>query len=105
MSDLSKSNSISSDMAAARPESDKQQRIDERRKNKELQAEKRRRERKIEALEELITTLEDEISDLEQKMCSEEYISDYEKLSELSESAAEKKEKLAAAYEEWEELS
>lgn len=105
MSDLSKSNSISSDIAAVRPESDKQQRIDERKKNKELQAEKRRRERRIEALEELITTLEDEISDLEQKMCSEEYISDYEKLSELSESAAEKKEKLAAAYEEWEELS
>ena len=84
---------------------EKQQRMDERRRNKALQAEQRRKERRIEALEQLISSLEEEIEELNQKMCLEEYMTDYGKLTELSDIIADKKEQLAGAYEEWAVLS
>ena len=65
--------------------------MDERRRNKALQAEQRRRERRIEALEQLISSLEEEIDELNQKMCLEEYMTDYAKLTELSDAVGKKR--------------
>lgn len=105
MSGLSRDASSDSDTSSEKSLSEKQQRMDERKKNKALQAEQRRKERRIEALEQLITELEEEIETLNGKMCEEEYMTDYEKLTELSNLIAEKKDQLSGAYEEWESLS
>ena len=105
MNNLGKEASSDSDVSSEKSVTEKQQRMDERRRNKALQAEQRRKERRIEALEQLISGLEEEIEELNQKMCLEEYMTDYGKLTELSDIIAEKKEQLAGAYEEWAVLS
>ncbi len=105
MSGLGHDAASDTDAAAQNQLSGKQQRIDERKKAKALQAQQRRKERRIESLEDLITQLEGEIGELEQKLCSEEYMTDYKKLDEFSNELAQKKDTLAAAYEEWETLS
>ena len=105
MSGLGKDASVNADSAAAEPESSKQQRIDERKKNKALQAEQRRKERRIEALESLISQLEEEIDTLQQQLYDEECMTDYSKLAEISNTIAKKKERLTEAYDEWETLS
>lgn len=105
MNNLGKEASSDSDISSEKSVTEKQQRMDERRRNKALQAEQRRKERRIEALEQLISSLEEEIEELNQKMCLEEYMTDYGKLTELSDIIADKKEQLAGAYEEWAVLS
>lgn len=105
MNNLGKEASSDSDVSSEKSVTEKQQRMDERRRNKALQAEQRRKERRIEALEQLISDLEEEIEELNQKMCLEEYMTDYGKLTELSDIIADKKEQLAGAYEEWAVLS
>ena len=105
MNSLGKTASSAADDASARQESLKQQRIEERKKAKAAQAEQRRRERRIEALEEQISQLESEIDDLQEQLGKEEYMTDYQKLTELSNVIASKKELLASSYEEWEQLS
>ena len=105
MNNLGKEASSDSDVSSEKSVTEKQQRMDERRRNKALQAEQRRKERRIEALEQLISSLEEEIEELNQKMCLEEYMTDYGKLTELSDIIADKKEQLAGAYEEWAVLS
>ena len=105
MNDLCEEASSDSDISSEKSVTEKQQRMDERRRNKALQAEQRRKERRIEALEQLISSLEEEIEELNQKMCLEEYMTDYGKLTELSDIIADKKEQLAGAYEEWAVLS
>ena len=84
--------------------SEKERRQEERRKVKELQAQKRREERRIAALEETIAKLEEQISALETEMCSPELMTDYLKLDEKAKTLAEAKTALEAAYEEWMEL-
>ena len=79
--------------------------MEERKRAKAAQAEQRRRERRIEALEEQIAQLESEIDDLQSQLEKEEYMTDYQKLAELSGIIASKKEVLTSAYEEWERLS
>lgn len=105
MNNLGKEASSDSDVSSEKSVTEKQQRMDERRRNKALQAEQKRKERRIEALEQLISDLEEEIEELNQKMCLEEYMTDYGKLTELSDIIADKKEQLAGAYEEWAVLS
>lgn len=105
MSGLGKDASVGADSVQTQPESDKQQRIDERKKNKALQAEQRRKERRIEALEQLISELEEEIETLQQQLYDEECMTDYSKLTEISNTIAQKKEQLTEAYDEWETLS
>ena len=83
---------------------EKERRQEERRKVKELQAQKRREERRIAALEETIAKLEEQISALETEMCSPELMTDYLKLDEKAKTLAEAKTALEAAYEEWMEL-
>ena len=105
MSHLGKTNSVEADASSGKPESEKQQRIDERKKAKALQAEQRRKERRIEALEQQITQLEEEIETLQQEIYGEECRTDYTRLTELSNAIEEKRASLSAAYEEWESLS
>lgn len=105
MSHLGKTNSVEADVSSGKPESEKQQRIDERKKAKALQAEQRRKERRIEALEQQITQLEEEIETLQQEIYGEECRTDYTRLTELSNAIEEKRASLSAAYEEWESLS
>ena len=96
MNNLGKEASSDSDVSSEKSVTEKQQRMDERRRNKALQAEQRRKERRIEALEQLISGLEEEIEELNQKMCLEEYMTDYGKLTELSDIIADKKSSLPA---------
>lgn len=105
MNDLHKNNSVEADTADDGSADMKQQRMDERRRNKEVQAEQRRRQRKAEALENEISELEEAIDRLEQEMYKEEYQTNHAKLSEIAEELAAKKERLDEAYDEWSELS
>ncbi len=105
MNSLGKDASSDSDVSMEKSMTEKQQRMDERRRSKALQAEQRRKERRIEALEQLIASLEEEIDELSQKMCLEEYMTDYTKLAQLSDAVEEKKSQLSDAYDEWGELN
>lgn len=105
MNSLGKDASSDSDASMEKSMTEKQQRMDERRRSKALQAEQRRKERRIEALEQLIASLEEEIDELSQKMCLEEYMTDYTKLAQLSDAVEEKKSQLSDAYDEWGELN
>lgn len=105
MNSLGKDASSDSDASMEKSVTEKQQRMDERRRSKALQAEQRRKERRIEALEQLIASLEEEIDELSQKMCLEEYMTDYTKLAQLSDAVEEKKSQLSDAYDEWGELN
>lgn len=84
---------------------EKEQRMEERRKNKEMQAQERRKERALKAHEEKIDELETEIQKLEAEMCKEENFSDHEKLVEYGQKLNNAKEALAATYEAWMELN
>ena len=66
--------------------------------------EKAKRERAIAKLEQEITLLEQEAAELEAEAVKEENISDYLKLSEITENLEAKQEKLINAYDEWEKL-
>ncbi len=105
MNSLGKDASSDSDASMEKSVTEKQQRMDERRRSKALQAEQRRKERRIEALEQLIASLEEEIDELSQKMCLEEYMTDYTKLAQLSDAVEEKKSQLSDTYDEWGELN
>jgi len=105
MSDLGKNASVESDQKEPDALTDKQQRMEERRKSKEAQAEQRRKERRIAALEEKIAELEERIAFLEQEMYNEAYLTDHAKLTEISNELAAGKDQLDEAYMEWSELS
>jgi ATP-binding cassette subfamily F protein 3 len=105
MNELHRSNSTESDNGDESSADLKQQRMEERRKNKEAQAEQRRIQRRIEALENEISGLESEIESLEAEMYKEEYQTDHAKLAEIANTLALRKERLDAAYDEWSELS
>ncbi|WP_027399488.1 ABC-F family ATP-binding cassette domain-containing protein [Anaerovorax odorimutans] len=80
---------------------DKELRMEQRRKNKELQAIQRRTERELKSAEEKICELEKEIKRLEAEMCKEENFSNYDKLSKYSKKMEETKEELSITYEAW----
>ena len=87
------------------PLSGKEQRMQARREAKEKQAEQRRKERREQELEERIASLEKNIQELENQMCSQEYLTDHVKLAELAEESRKKKELLEEAFSEWAELA
>ena len=74
---------------------------EQRKLQKEKEAEERRLRRKKEKLESDIAMLEEEISELEQELCKPEIMTDHVKLTKLGESLSEKKETLEEKYEEW----
>lgn len=71
--------------------------------NKQREAEERRRMRQLEKLEAEIAELEERDAELQQQLCSEENMSDYELLAKLSREHEEVTARLAAAYDEWAE--
>ena len=70
-----------------------------RRLNKQIEAQQRRAAREKQALEEQLIRLEEEIKDIETKMCSEENISDYELLEQLGKELEELKSRYEEAFE------
>lgn len=74
-----------------------------------LEKQRRARERKlkndIKKAEQLIETLELEIAGLNDELQKDEVVSDFEKLTELTEKLEEKQSELEKAYEIWEELT
>lgn len=74
-----------------------------------LEKQRRARERKlkndIKKAEELIETLDGEIAELNEQLQSDEVVSDYEKLTELTAELEQKHKALEEAYETWEELT
>jgi ATP-binding cassette subfamily F protein 3 len=77
---------------------------EERQLKKKQQAEERRSERRRAALEEMITDLEEQVEDIQKKMCDESVLSDTAKLMKLDSELRSLKAKLDAAYDEWAEL-
>ncbi len=75
-----------------------------RRLQKEKEAEERRLRRHREALESEIQALETEISELENRLCMPEIITDHVKLAEISKELTEKKDELDERYEKWLQL-
>jgi ATP-binding cassette subfamily F protein 3 len=74
-----------------------------------LEKQRRARERKlkndIKKAEQLIETLDLEIAGLNDELQKDEVVSDFEKLTELTEKLEEKHSELEKAYENWEELT
>lgn len=70
-----------------------------RRLNKQIEAQQRRDAREKQALEEQLIRFEEEIKDIETKMCSEENISDYELLEQLGKELEELKSRYEEAFE------
>lgn len=70
-----------------------------RRLNKQIEAQQRRAAREKQALEEQLIRFEEEIEDIETKMCSEENISDYELLEQLGKELEELKSRYEEAFE------
>lgn len=70
-----------------------------RRLNKQIEAQQRRSAREKQALEEQLIRFEEEIKDIETKMCSEENISDYELLEQLGKELEELKSRYEEAFE------
>ena len=79
--------------------------MEDRRRTKELQAEKRRKERRIEFLENRIAELETGIEELRETMYDESIMTDHVKLAEISEKIAELQNDLDSCYEEWTSFS
>ena len=77
---------------------------EQRRLNKEREAEERRRARQSEKLEQEISELEEKIAEIEQEICKPENMTDYELLGSLSKQREEAQERLSAAYDEWAEI-
>lgn len=77
---------------------------EQRRLNKEREAEERRRARLSEKLELEISELEEKIAEIEQEICKPENMTDYELLGSLSKQREEAQERLSAAYDEWAEM-
>lgn len=75
-----------------------------RRLQKEKEAEARRLKRRQDALEAAIERLENEIAEIERELCSEEIMTDHEKLAELSDKLADRKDELDKNYTAWLEL-
>ena len=78
---------------------------EERQLKKQQEAQERRLKREIEKVENEIAELEDKISELEAKLTDPEYMSNYEKLSEISTELDNAKKSLDEAFERWAELS
>lgn len=70
-----------------------------RRLNKQIEAQQRRAAREKQALEEQLIRFEEEIKDIETKMCSQENISDYELLEQLGKELEELKSRYEEAFE------
>ncbi|MFP4698460.1 MAG: ATP-binding cassette domain-containing protein [Eubacteriales bacterium] len=74
-------------------------------KSKEEQATERKRLAKLSETEEKIIKIEEEIKEIEHKLCLEEVYTDYEKLSELNNSKETLETKLISLYKSWENLT
>ena len=74
---------------------------EQRRLNKEREAEERRRTRRREALEEELAGIEEEIAGLSERISRPENAADYKLLSELSEQLTEAKARSEELMEEW----
>ncbi len=74
---------------------------EQRRINKEQEAEKRRKQREEARLEEEIEKLESRIAEIEAAMCSEENFSNHVYLAELDAELAKLKEQVSINYEKW----
>lgn len=77
---------------------------EERRIKKEREAAARRKARMIESIEAEIDNLEQRIAQLESDLCNPQYMTDHQKLAELSETLALCKTTLNDKIEEWEHL-
>ena len=77
---------------------------EQRRLNKEREAEERRRARLSKKLEQEISELEEKIAEIEREICKPENMTDYELLGSLSKQREEAQERLSAAYDEWAEM-
>ena len=75
-----------------------------RRENKQIEAAQRRHRRAVEAAENDISRLEEEIEELEQELSRPEIMTDAAQLQKLSEALSHRHRELDATYEKWVEL-
>ena len=81
-----------------------QEKVNDYKLKKELAAEQRRLKTLLKRTEEAIETLETEISEIEDKLNSQEVQSDYEQLLDFTQKLRVKNEELEKQYLQWEEL-
>ena len=77
---------------------------EERANKKAQEAEERRLRREIERLEKDIETKENRVAEIEELMQKPEYLTDFTKLTKLSEEMSKLKEDINESYEKWESL-
>lgn len=92
---------ISGHSSTMEAQSDKERRMEERKRSKAQEAARRKKERRLAELEAEIERLETKISSIEEEMCREEVFSDFERSAQLSRDCSKAKEELAAVYDEW----
>ncbi|MCR5653713.1 MAG: ABC-F type ribosomal protection protein [Ruminococcus sp.] len=89
--------------------SEQKQRLEKKPNAYELEKQQRAKERKrlndISKIEDTINTLDAEIDELNKLLASDEVISDYEKLLELTSELENKQKELESAYEQWDNLN
>lgn len=91
--------------AAPKEQSHKEKQPNDYQLEKQRRAAERKRKSDIAKVEKRIEELDAEIEEINSKLASDEIISDYEKVIELTNLLEEKQSELELAYETWEELS
>ena len=87
-----------------RPSDDILSSKEERAAKKAQEAEERRKQREIARLEEEIEKMESRVSEIEEEMQLEKNMTDFSKLTGLSEEMTRLKQKIAENYDKWEAL-
>lgn len=96
--------SDATDAKTPSPASDTEAKI-EWQEQKKLAAQKRKKENEYHRVEQLITELEEEISQLDEELLRPEYACDAEKLTELTAKREQKEAALTDAMDQWEQLA
>lgn len=98
-------NEVKSELSVSENKSQAKEKLNDYQLQKQLKAQERKRRTQLKNCEEKIALLEEEIESLSAQMNDESIMSDYEKLSKITEELEEKQSELENQYELWAELS
>ena len=98
-------NEVKAELSVSENKSQAKEKLNDYQLQKQLKAQERKRRTQLKNCEEKIALLEEEIESLSAQMNDESIMSDYEKLSKITEELEEKQSELENQYELWAELS
>ncbi len=102
---LERTLSAQSEEQEPKEKTESKQKLNDYQLQKQLKSEQRKRKTQLKKCEERIAQLEEEIEELETQMNDESVMSDYEKLSQITEILQSNHSELDELYEKWAELS